>query len=183
MKVDISNVPEWGLEIDVELDAREIDLAGAGADLAGDPRLKGRVLKAGDEFLLEGKLHAAFSLNCSRCLKDFLRPFEFDISATYVNPPKGRPGKVRAADLDEDESIMFFDDEIDLLSGIHEELVLNIPVKPLCKEDCRGLCVQCGADLNEDECACREEGVDLRFEPLRDIRTQMERQVEKQNRT
>ena len=182
MKLDVSHVPECGLEVDVELDAQGIDLADAGADLAGDLRLQGHLCKAGEEMVLQGTLRAAFNLVCSRCLKDFLRPFEFDISATYVQPREGRPGKGAATDLDEDESIMFFDDEIDLLTGIHADLVLNIPVKPLCKEDCRGLCVQCGADLNEGECTCRKEDADLRFEPLRDIRTQLERQVKKQNK-
>jgi uncharacterized protein len=182
MKVDVSNVPEWGLEVDVELDAREIDLADAGADLAGDVHLKGRVLKAGDEILLEGTLRAAFNLNCSRCLKNFVKPFEFDISATYAQTSGDRPDGRAETALDEDTRIMLLDDEIDLLSGIREDVVLNIPVKPLCSEDCRGLCIQCGTDLNEGECTCRKEDVDLRFAPLSDIRTQLERQVKKQNR-
>lgn len=182
MKVDVSNVPEWGLEVDVELDAREIDLTDAGADLAGDLHLQGRVLKAVDEILLEGTLRAAFNLNCSRCLKEFVQPLEFDISATYVQAAGDRPDKRAETAIDEATRVAFFDDEIDLLSGIREDVVLNIPVKPLCSEDCRGLCVQCGTDLNEGECTCRKEDVDLRFAPLRDIRTQLERQVKKQNR-
>lgn len=179
MKLDVSHVPECGLEVDVELDAQGIDLADAGAALAGDLRLQGHVRKAGEEMVLEGTLRAPFNLVCSRCLKDFLRHFQFDVSATYVQPPEGRSAKGAATDLDEDNGIMFFDDEIDLLNGVHEDLVLNIPVKPLCKEDCRGLCPQCGADLNEGECTCRKEAADFRFEPLRDIRTKLERQVKK----
>jgi len=180
MKVDVSNVPEWGLVVDVELDARQIDLADAGADLAGDLHLQGRVLQAGDDILLEGTLRAAFSLNCSRCLKDFVQPFEADVSATYVQSSGDhRPDGRAETDLDEAAHITFFDDEIDLLSGIREDVVLSIPVKPLCSEDCRGLCVQCGTDLNEGECTCRKEDVDLRFAQLRDIRTQLERQVDK----
>jgi uncharacterized protein len=182
MKVNVSNVPEWGLEVDVELDARQIDLADAGADLAGALHLQGRVLKAGDEILLEGKLRATFNLNCSRCLKNFVQPLEFDVSATYVQTPADRPDGRAETAFEEDTRITFSDDEIDLLSGIREDVLLNIPVKPLCSEDCRGLCVLCGTDLNEGECTCRKEDVDLRFAPLRDIRAQLEGQTKKQNR-
>ncbi len=182
MKLNVSNVPEWGLEVDVELEAREIDLADAGADLADDLHLKGRVLKAADEILLEGTVRVAYNLNCSRCLKNFIQPFEFDISATYVEASGDRPEGLEETALDEATRITFLDNEIDLLSGIREDVVLNIPVKPLCSVDCRGLCVQCGTDLNESECTCRKEDVDLRFAALSDIRTQLERQAKKQNR-
>lgn len=180
MKLDVSHVPEWGLDVEVELDAREIDLADAGAELGGDLQLRGRLLKAGDEMLLAGTLRAVFNLICSRCLKDFVQPLEFDVSATYVQTAETR---VRVeANFDEDARITFVGDEIDLLSGIREDLVLNIPVKPLCKKNCRGLCAQCGTDLNERECSCRKEGVDPRLAALRDIRTQIKPQGEKLNK-
>ena len=180
MKLDVSHVPEWGLDVDVELDSREIDLSDAGAELGGELQLRGRVLNTGDEMVLAGKLRAVFNLICSRCLKDFVQPLEFDVSATYIQTSETR---VRAEpDFDEEARITFADDELDLLSGIREDLVLNIPVKPLCKEDCRGLCAQCGTDLNEGQCGCRKESVDPRLAALRDIRTEMNRKSEKLNK-
>jgi len=182
MKLDVSHVPEWGLDVDVELDAREIDLSDAGAELGGDLRLRGQVRKAGDEMVLAGKLRAVFNLVCSRCLKNFVQPLEFDVSATYIQTPQTRPGVRVEADFNEYARITFVHDEIDLVSGIREDLVLNIPVKPLCKQDCRGLCAQCGADLNEGQCSCRKETVDPRLAALRDIRTEMKQQGRKLNR-
>jgi uncharacterized protein len=182
MKLDVSHVPEWGLDVDVEVNAREIDLSDAGAELEGDLQLRGKVLKAGDEMVLSGKLRAVFNLVCSRCLKDFVQPLEFDVSATYIQTPETRTGVRVEADLDEDARIAFVDDEIDLVSGVREDLVLNIPVKPLCKQDCRGLCAQCGTDLNEGQCSCRQETVDPRLAALRDIRTEMKQQSSKLNK-
>ena len=182
MKLDVSHVPDWGLDVDVELDAREIDMSDTGAELGGDVQLRGQVLKAGDEMVLAGKLLAAFNLVCSRCLKDFVQSVEFDVSATYIQTPETRKGVRTEANLDEDARIAFVDGEIDLVSGIREDLVLNIPVKPLCKKDCRGLCAQCGTDLNEGQCRCRKETVDPRLAALRDIRTEMKRQSSKLNK-
>ena len=180
MKLHLSQVPESGLEFNVELDAHEIDMTGTGAELAGNLQLHARVVKAGDEMLLDGTLHGAFSLSCSRCLKEFVQPFEFAVSATYVQTTETQPGARGENSLEDNARIAFFGDEIDLISGIREDLMLNIPLKPLCKENCRGLCFQCGADLNEEECRCTRETADPRLAGLRSIRTQLERQVGKQ---
>lgn len=179
MKLDVSHVPESGLEVNVQLDARELDMTDAGADLAGDLQLRGRVLKAGEEMVLEGTLRATYNLTCSRCLRSFVQPFEFEVSATYVQTPEVRTGGRAENAFEQDKRILFLSDEIDLLSGIREDLMLNIPVKPLCKEDCRGLCPQCGTDLNEGECTCRKDEVDPRLGALRDILTKMERDDKK----
>jgi uncharacterized protein len=181
MNLDLTHVPESGLQVDAELDAREVDMAGTDAELAGNLGLRGQVLKAGEEIVLTGTLSGAFRLTCSRCLKDFVEPFEIEVSATYVPAAETQP-KARDANLfHEDTRITFPGDEIDLISGIREDLMLNIPLKPLCRENCRGLCAQCGTDLNEGQCACAQEAADPRLAALRDISMQMKQQVRKQD--
>jgi uncharacterized protein len=180
MKLDLSHIPESGLKFNVELDVGEVDMTGTDADLAGNLRLEGRVLKAGEEMVLDGVLRGGFSLTCSRCLKQFVQPFEFAVSATYVETTEFPPGARTEVAFDDDTRIAFLGDEIDLIAGIREDLMLNVPLKPLCSDDCRGLCPQCGADLNEEECGCAQERGDPRLASLRAIRTQIERGVEKQ---
>jgi len=180
MKLDLSHVPESGLEFNVELEAAEVDMTGTDADLAGNLRLQGRVLKAGEEMVLDGVLRGAFKLTCSRCLKQFVQPLEFPVSATYVQTTEFPPGARADAAFDDDARIAFLGDDIDLIAGVREDLMLNIPLKPLCSEDCRGLCPRCGADLNEEECGCAQEPGDPRLAALRAIRTQIERGTEKQ---
>jgi len=181
MKLDLSHVPESGLEVNAELDAREVDMAGADAELAGNLQLHGHVLKAGEEMILEGTLCGAFRLTCSRCLKGFVQPFDFEVWATYIQAPQSQPKARGANTFHEDNRIAFLGDEIDLISGIREDLMLNVPLKPLCNEDCRGLCAQCGTDLNEGDCTCIREAADPRLVALRDIRMQMEQHVRKQD--
>ena len=181
MKLDLTHVPESGLEVNVELDAREFEMAGTDAELPGNLQLQGRVLKAGEEMVLAGTLRGAFRLTCSRCLKGFVQPFEFEVSATYVPVAESQPKGRGANSFQEDTRITFPGDEIDLISGVREDLMLNIPLKPLCRENCRGLCAQCGADRNEGECGCMQETPDPRLAALRDIRMQIEQQVRKQN--
>ncbi len=180
MRLNLSHLPESGLEFNVELDAHEVDMTGTDADLGGNLRLQGRVLKAGEEMVLDGVLRGVFSLTCSRCLKQFVQAFEFPVSATYVQTAERPPGALAEVAFDDDTRIAFLGDEIDLISGIREDLMLNIPLKPLCSENCRGLCAQCGANLNEEECGCAQEPGDPRLAALRAIRTQIEQQADKQ---
>jgi uncharacterized protein len=181
MKLDVSNVPETGLVVNVELDASEIDISGAPADLAGNPRLEGRVLEVDEKILLKGSLSGAFSLSCSRCLSSFSHPFGIEVSAEYANAAEKEPDDQADAVPPEVTRIAFVGDEIDLSLGIREDLLLNVPLKPLCREDCRGLCPQCGVDLNEGQCKCEKKTVDPRLAGLRDIRARIERKDEEQD--
>jgi uncharacterized protein len=181
MKLDVSHVPETGIEVSAELDASQIEISDAAVALSADLRLEGRVLEAGEEMLLEGTLRGTFSLNCGRCLSSFSQPFEIEVSATYVNavdteledPAENAPPEVTR--------IAFVGNEIDLASGVREDLLLNVPIKPLCSEDCHGLCPQCGVDLNEDECTCEKKPGDPRLAGLRDIRAKLKTEYDEQD--
>lgn len=181
MKLDVSHVPETGLGVNVELDAAELDISDATAELTAHLYLEGRVLEAGDEILLKGTLRGTFSLSCSRCLSNFSQPFEIEVSATYVNAAETELENPPENGLPEVTRIAFVGDEIDLAAGVREDLLLNVPIKPLCREDCRGLCPQCGADLNEGQCTCEKKTVDPRLAELRDIRVALEGEHKEQN--
>jgi len=178
MKLDVSNVPESGMAVSVTIGADEVNMTEGMPDLAGALHLQGRVIKAGEEMVLHGTLRGAFNLTCSRCLKELARPFEIEVSATYVQPSaEGLEVRTKGDDAEE-PPLLFFGDEIDLVSGIREDLLLNVPLKPLCHDDCRGLCPQCGTDLNEGECGCNRTTIDQRLSVLREIRTQLEKRQE-----
>ena len=181
MKLDVSHVPETGLGVNVELDAGEVDISDATADLTGDLQLNGRVLEVGEEMLLEGTLRGTLSLSCGRCLNSFLQPFEIAVSARYVNAAENEHEDQADAGPRDVTRVPFVGDQIDLSSGIREDLLLNIPLKPLCRKNCRGLCPQCGADLNEGECTCEKKTADPRLAELRDIRAALEGEHKEQD--
>jgi len=134
-----------------------------------DPvRFTGRLAKADTGFLLDGDIDIRAVVSCSRCLREV--PYRRKAAVSWVLAPEHEKPKeaeleLAAKDLDVvwyGELVVPFDPLID------EQLQLELPMKPLCTEECRGLCPQCGADRNLTPCAC-EEPADDRWAPLRSL--------------
>jgi uncharacterized protein len=104
-----------------------------------------------------GSFSAEIKTACSRCLVEFEYPVEFQFSEYY---------KKQAGEEDEDEVYTYESDIIDLTKMLQDNIVLELPMKFLCREDCKGLCVVCGADLNKGECGCKTEIVNGPFSRL-----------------
>lgn len=118
------------------------------------------------EFVCEARLNMSLLVECSRCLKKITYPLEANFSLVL----KAGTGP---ADEDSDENVIFFDpqeEEADLSVIIADEIGINSPMQPLCKEDCKGLCASCGANLNKKACGCRTETVSSAFEALRKLK-------------
>lgn len=81
---------------------------------------------------------------CDRCLRPFERPFFYEFEHILV----------RTVNTDNDEYIVTEGDSMDLDEQVITDILIQIPTKLLCKEDCKGLCFVCGADLNQGECGC-----------------------------
>jgi uncharacterized protein len=128
------------------------------------------VHKLGDSLSASGCSRFRLKQSCGRCLA----PFEEALSAEYTFVlQKGRP---RSLTGDEDETLVWIDDEgeqIDLGAEVKDYLLLEVPVKPLCKEDCAGLCPVCGANLNEETCTCEVKPTDPRWDALRGLKDQL----------
>jgi uncharacterized protein len=126
--------------------------------------------RAGTELFLSGQVEAIATASCARCAEEFSaatqRPFR------YVLAPKSLGYNDEQADLraDDLEFSLYEGDEVDLAPLIREQVLLALAARPLCREDCRGLCPRCGANLNEGECGCRTEAGDSRLSVLRTIK-------------
>lgn len=111
---------------------------------------------AGDLYVLEGKLMSRTSHQCSRCLAPVEIPLEVDVLEQFSRHP----------DKEGEDIHHFFGDEIDITEVLRENVILSLPVKPLCSPDCRGLCPYCGTDLNQASCNCKPQSVDPRLAVL-----------------
>lgn len=136
--------------VEAEASAAELDLP---PEAWPEPIL-GTLLvdKAGEAVNVRGRLEAVASLECVRCLRKFDWPVAVDISVFA-----DRIGSSRAleADLERDDYMKFHDGrQLDLREETREELLLELPISPRCREECRGLCPKCGADLNQGPCGC-----------------------------
>lgn len=160
LRVSLPSIPPEGLEIKLELGDnwfarwREEDpqLEFATAAINGMVRLE----KHGREVLVRGRLQGHLQLACGRCLESYAAPAEGDFDLLLVPVPGKAAGKdeeLNAADLDVD----FYTGEIvDLETILREQIILLMPLKPLCREDCRGLCPHCGAVLDQEACSCKK---------------------------
>lgn len=127
--------------------------------------------RAGTELVFEGELFARGEALCARCSEEFSsaneRPFRFVLAPRAL-------GWHEEGDLDEEdlEFSLYDGDEVDLTPLIREQLFLALPTRPLCREDCRGLCSRCGANLNVRQCACPSEGAEARLAVLRSLKAE-----------
>jgi uncharacterized protein len=128
----------------------------------------------GGMFHVTGRLNTVVSLSCSRCLASIDFPVKEDFLVIYTKEvpdmePFGNEGEVelKAEDMG---VILFSGDEIDFREMIQEQLLLALPYRPLCGTACKGLCPQCGADLNNGACGCPREAGDSRFAVLKNLK-------------
>lgn len=123
-----------------------------------------------DHIRVEGRVSTAVKLTCSRCLVEFELPVD-SLFTIFYSKSSGEvlDEEVELADHDL-ISLSYEGDEIDFTHGISEQVIMDIPYKPLCGEECKGLCPSCGADLNTVECTCKHGEINLKFSALKDFK-------------
>lgn len=123
-----------------------------------------------DHVRVTGRVESAARLTCSRCLAEYDIPIASDFTIFYTEAKGDELDE--EVELSEEEliSASYSGDEIDLDPEIVEQVMLEIPYKPLCSESCRGLCPECGADLNAGECGCDRGVINLKMAALKKIK-------------
>jgi uncharacterized protein len=163
MKIRVSELEEQGLRID--------DVAALGQVFA-DPswRLESVALEVepdGTDVFVHGRLAATVPQTCGRCLEVFAARVEAPLDVRLVPRPAVADNvELGADDLDVD---FYENDQLDLARVVENEATLALPMKPLCRADCRGLCPSCGANRNVTPCTCDARPPDPRLAALRDL--------------
>lgn len=124
-----------------------------------------RIINLGDRKLeLEGKAKLTLVIPCDRCLDPVEVPLEFDIVRTLdLNESE----EERVEELDEQPYLIGYNLDVDQL--VRDELILNLPMKVLCSENCKGICNRCGTNLNHETCDCDTRSLDPRMAVIQDI--------------
>ncbi len=127
-----------------------------------------RYYRAGEEIYFDGQLSTVVEGTCARCLEAYglplAAPFEFVLT-------RARPVDAAQELHTDDLALSFYSgDEIDVAPLVGEQLLLALPTRAVCREDCRGLCPSCGATLNDDPCACKPAPADPRLAVLASAR-------------
>lgn len=129
------------------------------------------IRRDGDDVVLEGEVAATVPQLCARCAE----PASVDVRVPIDSRFIPRPAVVDNRELSADdlETEYYADDQIDLDAFLESETTLALPMRPLCREDCRGLCPVCGANRNAVPCTCAEAPPDSRLAALRDLKTRL----------
>jgi uncharacterized protein len=124
--------------------------------------------RAGRELFFDGHIGGAVLGHCARCLEAY--PFDLNKDFFLVLVPRSE--LPREMDLrDEELDLSFYEgEEIDLTPLVREQIILALPSRPLCREDCKGLCPHCGANRNVQSCTCVTAGGDPRLAVLRTLK-------------
>ncbi|HET7695000.1 MAG TPA: DUF177 domain-containing protein [Vicinamibacterales bacterium] len=126
------------------------------------------VHRDGGAYRVTGRVQTRLRLECGRCLEAFEIPIDSAFELRYVpEPAAGADGDEREVSEDDLTTAFYKEDAIDLGELMHEQFVLALPMKPLCSEDCKGLCGQCGTNLNRGTCECKPTWTDPRLEGLK----------------
>ena len=166
--VDLNRLARDGrvrIDVDVPTDAA----LWADTDLTPRSPLEVRLeaQEAGPDVVVRGRLRGGgFELPCRRCLE----PVEVELDEDF-----GRLYKAGdLLDQEESEDVLALPDgaELDLAAPIREQVMVAVPRFVICREDCQGLCPQCGTNLNESECECTTDELDERWAPLRQLQSE-----------
>lgn len=149
LTVDPRSIPPDGSRIEGEIDPEDLGLSFEGVTGVGALAYDLTVELIGAELLVRGSLAVPVEFSCSRCLKPTTREISSDSYSFNANAEGG--------------------EEIDLTDSIREDIIIALPLKPLCDEGCKGICPRCGNDLNSGACGCGTRRADIRWDALEGV--------------
>jgi uncharacterized protein len=128
------------------------------------------IYKDKDQFRLVGRVQTTLGLPCGRCLEPFTSPVDAEFDLRY-QPHSLNTGEGEREVEEDDLTTAFYENEtIDLGQLMHEQFYLSLPMKPLCSSDCKGLCANCGINLNQATCDCHTDWEDPRLAVLKRLK-------------
>jgi uncharacterized protein len=165
--IDVSSLiqgAESVREIEVSGELSSIEFGGALVEFVSPLRLVATLRKVNRGLSLRGGGQVEARLRCSRCLKSFSYSLKFKAIEVFAQPDDLRhlPNEVEAFPITKGR--------VDLESVLRELIVLNLPFRPLCSENCQGICPHCGKDLNVESCHCQREVIDVRWNALKKLK-------------
>lgn len=162
MKIQVGSLSEGAHEYRFKTDAGDIKL---GEEFAGEVAVEAALQKTGRQLSLKARIRARGMFTCDRCTA----PFELRLTPEYRMFYVANENDAESLDPSEVQVIPTGQPVIDLTDDVRQTVLLSVPLKLLCRNDCRGLCPDCGTDLNTGTCGCTTENADSRWDDLRGL--------------
>jgi uncharacterized protein len=182
--VRLRDLPPEGMQWSLALTDEWTDKVVGGTPLewhAQGARAQVSLHKTDRDVVAVGQLSGGLTAACSRCTGPSRMPLAASFELVFV--PAGDPRALAKSQADDDgeavadeggaDTAEYVDEQLDLEDTLREQLLLALPYAPLCKPDCKGLCAQCGKDLNEGSCGCTQDNTgprDMRWAALKDVK-------------
>jgi uncharacterized protein len=179
MKIETHHIPSRGMTLNYQKEAGHFitlkEMTAAGACQFKSPlTINLEVVPARDYIEVTGQLTTVVELACSRCAEAFDLPLTHPFKLTYSQkiPKALQSDEEESAELTADQiGVVFFrGEEIDFTDTVQEQVVLALPFKALCSEQCKGLCAHCGIDLNHNTCQCDRHAASSPFDVLKNLK-------------
>jgi uncharacterized metal-binding protein YceD (DUF177 family) len=154
MRYKIKDIGDEGVEVRVAVTETWLKAECPEIELRASPEgvhLTGRIEPAGDEYLLRGDLKGSVVATCARCLEPATLALDVPVIVTFAESDGPSSDDEEA---DDEDVLPIMDGVIDLGAEIRDELLLALPMRPLCREDCAGICPTCGGNRNLTPCDC-----------------------------
>jgi uncharacterized protein len=179
LEIHIEQIKEDGLSLEFENSVETFPvlaemIADGECEFTAPIRTALRVLRIGDMVEIDGDIETFVRLTCSRCLQPFETSLKPHFALTYMHRVTDviKDSDPQEVELNaEDTGIVYFQGEkINLKDTIQEQVVMEFPLRALCKQDCKGLCPKCGGDLNENLCGCDRRSSPGKFAVLKNLK-------------
>ena len=165
MRIKISGLENGTYDYDFEADIEKIDLT---EPLFGKYNTNVVLNKFDDQIILEASTTAGANFICDRCGTAFKQTVKSKYKMIYLlRSIEGAEEEINITYLSPDTHM------IDISKDVRDYMILSTPMKRLCKEDCKGLCAKCGADLNEKQCDCNDDEIDDRWNVLSELKNKL----------
>ncbi|MBD3383273.1 MAG: hypothetical protein GF404_13925 [candidate division Zixibacteria bacterium] len=169
MILDLKNLKEGVAHKQFELPADEFELNYEGVTIAGKLELEADVNRIKEQVVFKGRFSVPVRLVCARCAEEFDRVFSDKLVFVLNLVDQEIAESDEYEDTDDYYYLPNTTTEFDLAPLLREEVILQTGMKPLCSEDCAGICPNCGVNKNEHSCECDDEKIDPRWIKLKEL--------------
>jgi uncharacterized protein len=169
MRIELENAEEPGGRFSHTYNDGELAFDESELRVVEPVEVKGRIRRDSGQVEISGELHTRMAMPCGRCLKEVQLPIDVEFAERFAGSVSWRNEAQHELSL-EDLDLGLVDEAVELDDLVKEEILLAVPGHVLCKEDCKGLCPNCGADRNLADCGCESRQVDARWGKLKDLR-------------
>ncbi len=171
MQIEVENLTAVATPFAHTYRAEEVELEEEGAQVVADASVEGGASRKGEEVRLRGVIRTEVELLCARCAAPQRAPLAVEFDTSFI-PQAVEAVKAENVELQAEDLILsaYEGDAVDLDELVREQLLLALPTRHLCRDDCKGLCQKCGANLNENHCSCEQGETDPRWAALADLK-------------